>query len=236
MNIKERVQSRLKPKVKQFGFTRKVFKSVAAKIAGKLDDIDENASEDDINAKVDEAIEDSLPYLDLIQSQANELHSEWKKGLQKDGDEDEDDEASNDDDDSSVHRNRPVKSSRASKKDEEPAWFKKFREEQEAKFEALKGEKIADTRRSKMEKLLKDTGSFGKAAMRSFAKAKFDNDDDFEDFYSGVEDDLKAYNQERADAGLSKAGNPPGGKTDGKQESKMEEVTDAEIDAIVANL
>ena len=41
----------------------------------------------------------------------------------------------------------------------------------------------------------------------------FENDDEFEDFLSEVQEDLKAYNQERADAGL--ASTPPaagGGK------------------------
>ena len=233
MTIKERITKRLKPKVKQFGFSKKVFKGVAAKIADKLEDIDENASEDDINAKIDEAVEDSLPYLALIQSSATEQFDEWKKGQQKgENDEDEEDE---DVDIPESRRNRSTKPNRTTKIDDEPAWFKKFRVEQEAKFEALQGEKIAESRRSKLEKLLKDTGTFGNRTLKSFTRMKFDSDEDFDDFYSGVEEDLKAYNQERADAGLSAAGNPPGGKG-GKQETKIEEVTDAEIDAIVASL
>ena len=46
-------------------------------------------------------------------------------------------------------------------------------------------------------------------------------DEEFEDFYSEVEEDLKAYNQERADAGLATLGNPPaagGGKGTGKED------------------
>lgn len=237
MTIKERVQGRLKPKVKQFGFSRKVFRSVAAKIADKLGDIDDDASEDDINAKIDEAIEDSMPYLALIQSSANEQLEEWKKGQRKDDNNDEEEDDDSEDEESATnHRYRSNKSSRTTKKDAEPAWFKKFREEQEAKFEALKGEKIADTRRSKLEKLLKDSGTFGSRTLKSFSRMKFESDDDFDEFYSGVEDDLKAYNQERADAGLSTAGNPPGGKSGNKQETKIEELTDAEVEAIAANL
>ena len=46
-------------------------------------------------------------------------------------------------------------------------------------------------------------------------------DEEFEDFYSVVEEDLTAYNQERADAGLATLGNPPaagGGKGTGKED------------------
>lgn len=232
MTIGERIQSRLKPKVRQFGFTRKVFKSVAAQIADKLGDVDENASEDDINAKIDEVIEASLPFLALIQSQANEQFTEWKKGQTKN---DGDDDPSGDDGDDSKsdpdRRDRSRKSARTTENDEEPAWFKKYREEQDAKLEALRGEKIADTRRSKMETLLKDSGSFGKTVMKFFAKAKFESDEDFDEYYSDVEEDLRAYNQERADAGLSTMGNPPGGKG-GERGDKIEVISEDEVKAL----
>lgn len=40
----------------------------------------------------------------------------------------------------------------------------------------------------------------------------FENDEEFEQFLSEVEEDLKAYNQERADAGLSTLGTPACGR------------------------
>lgn len=240
MTIKERVQQRLKPKVKQFGFTKKVFRSAAAKIADKLEDIDESASEDDINAKIDEVIEDHLPYLALVQSSANEQLEEWKKAQQKDEiDEEEDDDDSDSD---SNRNNRHTKSNRTKPADKgTSAQSKEMKELMDAvkaltnEVSSLKAGKTADTRRSKLEALLKDSGVFGKRTLKNFAKMNFDDEDDFEEYLSEVEDDLKAYNQERADAGLSAMGNPPGGKGN-KQESKIEEITDAEIDAIVANL
>jgi len=241
MTIKERVQTRLKPKVRQFGFTKKVFKSVAAQIADKLEDIDENASEDDINAKIDEAILASLPYLALIQSQANEQLAEWKKGLQKndDDDNDDDDDSDDDDDDSKSSRNRQNRSTKSAKtKDkDETGQSKVMKELLDAvsaltnEMKTLKGEKVADTRRAKLEGLLKDTGTFGKSKLRDFSRATFKDDDDFDDYYSSVEEDLKAYNQERADAGLSTMGTPPGGKG-GKQEKTIEVLSEDEIKAI----
>lgn len=60
---------------------------------------------------------------------------------------------------------------------------------------------------------------------------KLETDEEFEEFYSEVEEDLKNYNQERADAGLATLANPPaaGGKGSGKQD---EPFSDAEIDAL----
>ena len=59
----------------------------------------------------------------------------------------------------------------------------------------------------------------------------FESDDDFEEFYSDVEEDLKNYNQERADAGLATLATPPaaGSKVSGK---KDEPFSDEEIDAL----
>lgn len=240
MNIKQRVLTKLKPKSKQFGFTKKVSKSVAAQIADKLD-IDEDASDEDIDAKIDEAIEAALPYFSLIQSQANAMHDEWKKKQEKDDDDDEadDDDDTSDDDDVKPNRrnsniNRPNRSKKNDKKgdDDEPAWFKKFREEQEEKFAALKGEKIADSRRAKLEKLLKGTGTFGNRIQKSFDRMNFKDDDEFDEFYAEVEEDLKALNQERANEKLAPLGNPPGGKGGDKPEKKEEAFSDDEIDAM----
>lgn len=243
MTIKERIAKRLKPKVKQFGFSKKVFKSVAAKVADKLEDIDENASEEDINSKVDDAIEEIMPYLALAQSTANEQLSEWKKGLQKNYEtDDEDDDDSDDDDPSETTRNRSTKSNRSKNANNGNYGQSKEMKEMMAAIKTLTNEvsslkagKTADTRRGKLESLLKDTGVFGKRTLKNFSRMNFNNEDEFEEYLSEIEEDLKAYNQERADAGLSTAGNPPGGKDGCKQESKEEGFTDADIDKIMAN-
>ena len=97
---------------------------------------------------------------------------------------------------------------------------------------ALKGEKVATSRKTKLAELLKDSGSYGSRILKNFDRMKFETDEEFDDFYSEVEEDLKAYNQERADAGLAALGNPPaaGG---GKGEKKEDEViSDVEVEAI----
>ena len=58
----------------------------------------------------------------------------------------------------------------------------------------------------------------------------FESDDDFDEFYSEVEEDLKALNQERANAGLAALGNPPA--TDGNKPKEDEVISDAEIEAL----
>lgn len=109
------------------------------------------------------------------------------------------------------------------------AWFKM---KAEARFAALEGEKVSNLRKAKLEALLKDTGTFGSRTLKSFSKMNFESDDDFEEFYSDVEEDLKNYNQERADAGLATLATPPaaGSKGSGKQD---EVLTDKEVEDLV---
>lgn len=240
MDVKQRVQIRLKPKVKQFGFTKKVFRSVAAQIADKLD-LEDDASDEDIDAKIDEIISVALPYISLIQPQANAQLDEWKKSLEKD----DDDEDGDDDDDDESAKNGKKSQSNAKHRS---AKSTKTADGDSAQSEAmerildvvnrlaedvkgLKGEKLTDSRRAKLETLLKDAGTFGKRTLKSFSKMKFEDDDEFDEFYSEVEEDLKALNQERADAGLSAMGVPPGGKGD-KRDKKEEVFSDEEIDAM----
>lgn len=231
MNRQQQVLVRLKLKAKALGFNVKELKGIAAKIADNLE-LADDASDEDANAEIDKAIDAVLPYLSFGQSQANRLLDEWKKNHP--GTDDDDDV--NDDDDISNKNNRQAGSknknsqNKGNKNDDEPAWFKAFREQQEARFAALEGEKTASSRKAKLEALLKDSGTFGTRTLKSFAKMKFENDDEFDEFYSEVEEDLKSYNQERADAGLSTLGNPPAA---GGGKSKEDEVlTDEEIKAL----
>ena len=205
-------------------------KGIAAKIADNLKSA-EDASEEDVNAEIDEQIEAVLPYLTFGQSQANRLLDEWKK---KHPEAELDDELDDNipDDTPKPASNKKNSKNKGNEQDEEPAWFKSFREQQEARFAALEGEKVSNLRKAKLEALLKDTGTFGSRTLKSFSKMSFESDDDFEEFYSDVEEDLKNYNQERADAGLATLSSPPaaGSKGSGKQD---EVLTDKEIEDLV---
>ena len=165
-------------------------------------------------------------------SEANRLLDEWKKNHP----EAEPDDEPNDNfpDDTPNPASKKKLQDKEENKDEEPAWFKAYREQQDARFATLEGEKTSSLRKSKLESLLKDTGTFGNRTLKSFSKMNFENDEEFEQFLSEVEEDLKAYNQERADAGLSTLGTPPAAGT-GKPDKEIELLTDAEIDSIVNN-
>ena len=231
MNRQQQVFVRLKLKAKALGFNQKELKGIAAKIADNLE-LADDASDEDVNAKIDEQIDAVLPYLSFGQSQANRLLDEWKKNHPETDDDDDDD---NDDDDTSNKNNRQAGSKKNPKNngkgnDVEPEWFKAFREQQEARFAALEGEKTTSVRKAKLEALLKDAGTFGTRTLKSFAKMSFESDDDFDEFYSEVEEDLKALNQERANAGLAALGNPPA--TGSGKPKEDEVISDAEIEAL----
>lgn len=232
MDRRQQVFVKLKLKAKALGFNVKELKGIAANIADNLKS-EEDASDEDVNAEIDTQIDAVLPYLSFGQSQANRLLEEWKKNHPgTDGDDDD----NNDVNDDTLNKNNRQSGSKrnpqnkGNEHDEEPAWFKLYREQQEVRFAALEAEKTASNRKAKLESLLKDSGTFGSRTLKSFSKMKFENDDEFDEFYSEVEEDLKAYNQERADAGLSTLGNPP---VVGGEKSKGNEVlTDEEVIAM----
>lgn len=217
--------SMLKPKVKEFGFNNKEVKGIAAQIADNLTS-DEDSSEEDVNAEIEKAIEAVLPILKFGQSYANRVINDSKKNEDEDNDED------TDDDDESESKSNKSKTNKQKKSDEEPDWFRKYRETMDLKFEQLKGEKIADARKAKLEKLLKDTGKFGERKLRDYKRMKFEDDEDFEEFFSDVEEDLKSENQERANKGLEKLGAPAIGSGSEKKEDKPEVLSEDEIKAI----
>lgn len=237
MDRKQQVFLKLKPKVKAFGFNKKELMSVAAKIADNLTSTDD-ASDEDVNAEIDTAIDAVLPYLQVSQSFANRVIEENRKKNDDDDETDDDD----DDDESSNSTNRQPGSNKKNsqnkgKNDDAPEWAKGLVQTVQIlndEIAALKGEKVTTTRREKLESLLKDAGTFGTRTLKSFNKMKFENDEEFEEFYSEVEEDLKSYNQERADAGLSSLGNPPGAGS--KKQEKNEVLTDEEVIAIAKGL
>lgn len=239
MDRKQQVLLRLKPKVKAFGFNSRELKGIAAKIADNLTSADD-ASDEDVNAEIDKEIDSALRYLPFGQSQANRLLDEWKKNHPETDDDDNDDD--DDDDGASDNQRRQAGSNTKNpknkgKNDDAPEWAKGLVQTVQTlndEIAALKGEKVTTTRREKLETLLKDAGTFGTRTLKSFNKMKFENDEEFEEFYSEVEEDLKSYNQERADAGLSSLGNPPSAGS--KKQEKNEVLTDEEVIAIAKGL
>lgn len=224
MNKELLVLQALKPKVKAFGFNKNELKGVAAKIANNLT-LEDDASEEDINEAIDNAIDAVLPYLEMGQKQANRVINDYKRKSENPIEEEEEEE----------EETKPQKRAATAKKEEDvPAWAQAMMKTMEAlsgEVSTMKGEKLSNSRKSRLEELLKDAGSYGHRTLKNFAKMKFENDEEFDDFFEEVEADLKAYNQERANDGLSKLGKTPlvGGG------NKEEVLSDDEVKAL-ANL
>ena len=165
MNRKQQVFVKLKLKAKALGFNKKELQGIAAKIADNLKS-EEDASEEDVNAEIDEQIDAVLPYLTFGQSQANRLLDEWKKN-HPDPDDDTDD--GEEDDTSGQKQQRQTGSkknpqNKGKNDDYAPEWAKgmvKTIETLTGKISALEGEKKISEQRAKLEAVLKDTGAFG---------------------------------------------------------------------------
>lgn len=214
------VLSLLKPKVKAFGFNKKELQSLAAKIAENLKS-EENASDEDVNAEIEDAIEAVLPMLALGQAYANRVIND-AKGAKGDTDDDDTDD------------NKPSKPQSKTQKSNIPEWADAIIKSNEAlrsELSALKGEKLTDRRKAKLEAMLKDTGTFGTRTLKNFAKMKFDNDEEFDEFCTEIEEDLKSFNQERANAGLASLGSPVQTTPPAKKD-KPEVLSDDDIKAI----
>lgn len=198
MDKKQLVLELLKPKVKALGFNKKELQGIATTIADNLSS-DEETPEDELKAEIDTQINAVIPFLQVGQSQANRIIDAWKRTDVKTGNQTESEEDKDD----------PT-----TKKTETDSMTKAMKELLEVvsglkdEVKTLKGEKIHDKRTQQLESLIKDTGSFGKMTMKQFSRMKFDTDDEFNEFLEEVESDLKTFNQERADAGLSKLGAP----------------------------
>lgn len=230
MEKKQLVLARLllKPRVKSLGFNKKELMGVAASIADNLTTEDE-ASEDDVNAEIDKSIDAVLPFLELAQTQASRLMDSYKKKHEINENDDDDDDESQKDQKSQKHQKSTDKKDANDGVMEQLKVLMGLVTKMQEDFTSFKGEKVTDLRKQKLETLLKDTGVFGTRTMKNFAKMSFDSDEEFEEYYSDVEKDLKDFNQERASVGLSALGSIPGGKS---KQVKEEPFSDEEIAAL----
>lgn len=201
--------------IKALGFSRRELKGVAAKIADKLDsEIKEDATDDEIQEAVDDAIDAALPFLQVSQAVSERRVQSYKDAHPVDEEDDDDD-----DDDPANQKNRKNQAPKKNKKsdgedgDETPLAkaLKPLMDKidgLQSEITALKSGNTANSRKTKLEKLLKDTGKFGERTLKAFNRMSFKDEEEFEDFYDEVESDLEAENQERANRGLDKLGAP----------------------------
>lgn len=244
----------LRTKAKALGLNYKELKGVAAKIADNLE-LEDDASEEDVNSAIEDAVDDAMSFLSVSQSAAQRAIANYKAkhNISDDDPDDDDDSDDNDDDpddDAEKKKKRKGKHQKRKSKsnddtddgdDDTPGWAKNLTDAivfLRNKVSAMEDGKVSEVRRGKLEELLKDTGKFGVRKLKEFDRiaSTFKDDSDFDQYLDEVSDDLDNYNQERADLGLSKLGRPGAGSTSKEDHDKPKELTDEQIEALVADL
>ena len=97
----------------------------------------------------------------------------------------------------------------------------------------MKGEKVTTGRKERLSKLLADTGTYGEAALKNFERMSFKDDDDFDDYFTSVEEDLAKFKQQMADSGLAHLTTPPTPKQD-KPKGEDKVFTDEQLEEIAS--
>lgn len=239
----------LKPKVKALGFKKEVLEGIAADIADNLEEVEDDASDEDVNAKIKPAVDAVIPSLKLAQRLTNQGIEEFRKKQEKANEQKQEQKP----EEKPEVKPEEKPSSTTSKKEEEetPKWVKDLLEANKAQMEqhkqlidtlqaeliGIKTKSTTEKRRAILDELLKDTGTFGKRTIKSFERMNFETDKEFNDFVSDVKEDLEQLNQERENEGLAKYGVPKV-DTNSTQDDKPKPkpLTDAEVDELAANL
>ncbi len=216
----------LKLKSKALGFSKDELEGIAADVANNFD-LDEEASDEDVNAEIEKQVDAVLPFLKIAQKTAQRTIQNFKDSI-------------DDDDDDEIQSGTGIKDNH--KKDEEqketiPAWAQALIEQNKAlqtEILSIKSDNVTNGRRTKLKALLNNKGTFGKTVLKNFDRMKFNDETEFDDFYDGVIEDLAAIDQERANEGLRKLGAPIG--PEHKEESKPEVLKDDEIDELANTL
>ena len=221
----------LKPKVKALGFKKDTLEGIAADIADNLEEVADDASDEDINAKIRPAVDAVIPSLKLAQRLTNQGIEEFRKKQQEKANEqkpaDKKPEEKPEEKKPEVKpevkpEEKPSSSTSKEKETETPAWAKALIESQnlqmkqqqtliealQAEVKGIKTKDVASKRRAQLDELLKDTGRFGQRAIKDYERMTFSTDDEFETFVSDLKEDLAQLNQERANEGLAKFGAP----------------------------
>lgn len=232
MDIRDRVLESLKAKAAGLGFSAKEIESAAEAIVGNLK-LGGDAGDEEQGAAAEAATDAILPFLRLGQAAATRIVAAQRA---KRAEAEEDGKPDGRGGRPKAVADEPKAgggdggAGKPKGGDDMPPWAVKLIGSVAkigSDLETIKRRKAADTRRGKLEEMLKGAGAFGRRTLRSLDRMTFDDDEDFEAFSREVEEDLKAYNQERADAGLGGLGNPPA-----KAAGAGGTITDAQIDAV----
>lgn len=185
MDLTQKVLEALKTAAKQYGFSEQELQGFARELGVNVED---DADDEAQSAAVDAAVKAALPALRLAQAT-----TERRLARQKSKPEPE-----------------PKAEPKADATQEDAlAKIMAKLEEQSQRIEALQSERVASSRLSQLEAVIKDTGTFGERERKQFARLSFKDDEDFNAYLGEVGESLAAYNKERADAGLGLLGAHP---------------------------
>lgn len=206
MNI-EKLTKVLQTKAASFGYNKRELRGIAEAISNNST-LTDDATDEEYNAEV-EAV---LPYLKFGQQQASRIAQSLRP----------------DPDGGNGTEKRPVPPSQKDHpEDEEPAWAKALREQNEQLMQRLnivEGERLAKTRHERLQTLLGDCGTFGEATLKSFGRMTFATEEDFEEYAAEVAASVEAYKAERGgDALKSLTAKPGGGGAKNPAETPTEE-------------
>ena len=198
-----------------------------------------NFSDEDVDAAIETAVDAALPFLEVSQSVAQRSIQTALQRRQAQQDEDDDDEDEDPDDDgqdddegerNTRQRGKSKKNRKPKHNSDDSELMKLIKEQNEAikslkgQIETMQGDRVHDSRRTKLKKLVENTGTFGKSVLKQFDLMTFKDDDAFDDYLDDVQKDLDELNQERANEGLKKLGDVPAGKKNKSPENKSVDV------------
>jgi len=220
--MKTKVLSLLKPKTASLGFTTEELDGVAENIARTLK---EDATEEQIN----QAIDSVLPFLQMSQKAVTRIVNAKEEKSKKEREEEARKKADEEE------TAKKAKEKGGSETDGEPAWFKSYREQQDAKFAAIDNERISTKRISDFEGVIKDLPEKQKASELSTFKrlvSTFKDDEDFNSYMEEKKTSIGEMIQENANIGLGGLTKP--GVGIGKLGDKS--ASEEECDAIVSRI
>lgn len=249
MNKRQRkVFTLLRTKTKAIGLNRKELEGLALKIDKNLE-LEDNASDEDIDAAIEEAVDAALPFLEVSQSVAQRsIQTSLQRfrdqhGIPNDEDDEIPDDDGQDDDangtNKAQHQRGKSGKNRTTRTSEDSEILKLIKEQNEVikslkgQIDTLQGDRVHESRRTKLRKLVENTGTFGKSVLKQFDLMTFKDDDSFDDYLDDVQKDLEDLNQERANEGLQKLGVVPSGdKKKNPETQKTEVLSDDDIIAL----
>ncbi|MFV0536830.1 MAG: hypothetical protein ACK5M3_05580 [Dysgonomonas sp.] len=202
--MKTKVLALLKPKAKPLGFTEEELDGVAANLAGNLTD---QSTDEQINTAIDSVI----PFLKVSQTAVNRIVNAQKPKP-----------------DPSKPTDPPTDPIKpAGGNDDEPSWFKAYREAQEKRIEQLESKNIGEQRRSIFEAKLEGLLPKQKEDMLddfNLISPSFKTDEEFNAYLLRKEGRISEIKQELADEGLAKMAPPKGGGQTKSEEDEFAEL------------